>query len=767
MLSKIPSIQSQKTILVVGDQIINLQLLFKCLKKVGYKVFLASTGQQIIKLAREIIPDLIIFDVILDNINHSTLYKVFKNEPIIKEIPVIFITSLAETQYKIQRFDLKLLNSTAKSIDITELIIYINNYLSIQDLTQRLFLITQQQQLLFNFIERINQSLDLKIIFNIATQDVAQILQCDRLSLVRLINENIVVESQFITAEVNKNKLTAITFDSYNKTIGNKKKYYSGEIKVIENSHNSTINNIVNNLDLTSSKKQIQSQLIVPILLNQNTTKIHKYHPLWGWFIAEQCSFRKWQEPELTFLKQLTNQLNIAIKHGLLHQQMQNNNQQMQKNNQQLKQLAFCDPLTQISNRRYFERQLNKEWRRLKRIPSFLSVIFCDIDCFKIYNDTYGHQQGDQCLQKVAQALAKVIKRPADILARYGGEEFIVILPYTPSQGAITVAEAMRVAVKELKLPHANSTVNSVVTISVGVATTIPDSIDSPNILIEEADQALYQAKEQGRDCIAVYNQSIFQSKQQDDQLEWNKRIRYALQENLFRLYVQPITSLRDDDFKQHFEILLRLQDENGQIIAANVFLDVAERNFLMPSIDTWVINHLFEQLANKGDSKYWQNYQFSINLSGASLNNEFFLDFVTQKLAKYDLPPQLFCFEITEAIAIENINKIEQFILSLKNLGCSFALDDFGKGMSSLTYLKNLPVDYLKIDGSFITELNKDKVSKVMVEAINHLAVGIGLKTVAEFVENQAILDTLRQLKIDYAQGYHLGCPQQLTDVL
>lgn len=767
MLSKIQSVQSQKTILVVGDEIINLQLLFKCLGKVGYKVFLVSTGEQIIKLARAIIPDLIIFDVILDNLDRSKLDKVFKNEPIIKEIPVIFITSLAETQYKIQKFDLELLNSTAKSIHITELLIYINNYLSVQDLTERLFLITKQQQLLLNFIERINQFLDLKNLFNIATQDIAQILQCDRLSLVRLINENIIVESQFITAEANKKKLTKITFDSYNKIIGNKKKYYNGDIKVIDNSHSLTKTNIVPNLYLNSNKKPIQSTVIVPILLNQNSTKIHKYHPLWGWFILEQCSFKQWQEPELTFLKQLSNQLSIAIKHGLLHQQLQNNNQQMQKNNQQLKQLAFCDSLTQISNRRYFERQLNKEWGRLKRIPSFLSIIFCDIDCFKIYNDTYGHQQGDQCLQKVAQALAKVIKRPADIVARYGGEEFIVILPYTPSQGAITVAEAMRVAVKKLKLPHPNSTVNSVVTISVGVATTIPNSQDSPNMLIEAADLALYQAKEQGRDCIAVYHQSISQSKQQDDELEWNKRIRYALRENLFSLYVQPITSLKDNDFKQHFEILLRLQDEDGQIIAANVFLDVAERNFLMPSIDTWVINHLFEQLSQKGDAEYWHNYQFSINLSGASLNNEFFLDFLTQKLAKYDLPPQLFCFEITEAIAIENINKIEQFIVSLKNLGCSFALDDFGKGMSSLTYLKNLPVDYLKIDGSFITELNKDKVSKVMVEAINHLAVGIGLKTIAEFVENQAILDTLCQLKIDYAQGYHLGRPQQLTAVL
>ena len=161
------------------------------------------------------------------------------------------------------------------------------------------------------------------------------------------------------------------------------------------------------------------------------------------------------------------------------------------------------------------------------------------------------------------------------------------------------------------------------------------------------------------------------------------------------------------------------------------------------------------------------QNYRFSINLSGASLNSESFLEFLTQKLTDYHLPSDLFCFEITETIAVSNLDKVAKFINSLKNLGCSFALDDFGTGMSSLTYLKNLPVDYLKIDGSFIKELNNNKASKVMVEAINHIAEGIGLKTVAEFVENQTILDTVRDLKVDYAQGFHLGRPGALMDII
>ncbi len=210
----------------------------------------------------------------------------------------------------------------------------------------------------------------------------------------------------------------------------------------------------------------------------------------------------------------------------------------------------------------------------------------------------------------------------------------------------------------------------------------------------------------------------------------------------------------------------MRLIDTGNQVISPNIFLDVANRNCLMPDIDTWVIDSLFAQLV-KSDRSTWQNYHFSINLSGASLNKEGFLKYLRQKIKDSYLPPNLFCFEITETIAISDLTKVSQFIKSLRDLGCSFALDDFGKGMSSLTYLKNLPVDYLKIDGSFITELNKDKVSRAMVEGINYLASAIGLKTIAEFVETQVIFDIVRDLKVDYAQGYHLGRPEELTKIL
>ena len=343
----------------------------------------------------------------------------------------------------------------------------------------------------------------------------------------------------------------------------------------------------------------------------------------------------------------------------------------------------------------------------------------------------------------------------------------MVILPQTPQSGAAKVGETIRNTVKELQIPHHNSLVDSVVTVSLGVASTIPDDMDNPQLLIEAADLALYQAKDRGRDCVAVYPESISRSKdRQELKIRWVKRLRQALNKNLFSLYAQSITPLKGNDSCKSFEILLRLTDRGNKVILPSAFMDIAERNFLMTDIDTWVVNNLFATL-EKCDRHVWNNHRFSVNLSGASLNNESFLQFLKHKLTNCPFPAEMFCFEITESVAVSDLDRIVEFITSLKKIGCSFALDDFGKGVSSLTYLKSLPVDYLKIDGSFIKELNVNPASKVMVEAISHIAEGIGLKTVAEFVENEAILNSVRDLRVDYAQGFHLGRPGTLLDAI
>ena len=743
--------KSSKTILIVDDTPNNLQLLFKYLKDIGYRLLVAQNGEKAIKTALIAHPDLILLDVMMPEIDGFTTCRNLKTHPETKDTPIIFMTALAETKYKVQGFKSGAVDYITKPIEKEELLARIETHLSLQSLNQRLARDVAQQKLLFEISDRIRQSLDLKSILETATKEIRSFLDCDFVWLARLDNKNISLEAYSSATDLNIDPNATVSWDYLCPNQEKYRHYLQGKIQAIENCGHLDANK-------TSFLFESQAKLISPILISSpkivDYCTVNEPNILWGWLIADQLECRQWQMEEIELLKRLTTQLAIGIRQGLLHQQ--------------LSLQAVIDPLTRIYNRRYFNQQMNIEWRRLRRSSASMSLIMCDVDCFKIYNDTYGHQQGDKCLQKVAQALASVLKRSADILARYGGEEFTVILPQTPKRGAIQVAEAMRVAVKQLKIPHLNSTVTSVVTISVGVASTVPNSKDAPHLLLEAADLALYKAKGRGRDCVAVYPEAISHSKdRQELELRWVQRLRSALKNDLFSLYAQAITPLETNDQKRYFEILLRLTDEDGQVISPNVFLDIANRNFLMPDIDTWVINTLLETLAANKDLTHWQNHRFAVNLSGASLNQESFLEFLSQKLADYHLPPDIFCFEITETVAIAELTKVAKFIASLKKLGCSFALDDFGTGMSSLTYLKNLQVDYLKIDGSFIRELNNDNSSKVMVEAINHIAEGIGLKTVAEFVENQHILDTVRDLKIDYAQGFHLGRPGILMSVI
>ena len=567
--------------------------------------------------------------------------------------------------------------------------------------------------------------------------------------------------------EPNISLADAITYEDLCPTSEKYKLYLQGNIQI------TAIEKVPQQLSksslTTTAKSKPESRLIAPIIIEHTDISAvalatvpafdiaKPKSVLWGWLVADRYqSARTWQVEEISLLQELATQLAIGIKQANLHQR--------------LSELAWLDPLTRIYNRRYFDRQLNLEWRRLSRDSSSLSLLMCDVDYFKLYNDTYGHQQGDKCLQQVAKAISSVLKRPGDTLARYGGEEFVAILANTPKSGAVKVAKAIQTAIAKLNVPHPNSLVGSgAITMSVGIASTIPKTQKDPHLLIEASDLALYQAKEQGRNSIAVYSEPI--SNSQDRQkftIGWVKRIRQALKQDSFRLYAQSITPLKSDNRPKYFEILLRLADRDNELISPHTFMTIAEENFLMVEIDTWVINNLFKQLENQSDRNSWHEYRFSINLSGASLNSEPFMEFLVEKLTNCIFPPQLFCFEITETVAILDLSRVVEFINSIKNFGCSFALDDFGKGMSSLTYLQNLPVDYLKIDGSFIKELNNtQKSSKFMVEAINHIAEGIGLKTIAEFVENQSTLDTLRELEVDYAQGFHLGRPELLQEAI
>ena len=746
----------KRTILIVDDKVNNLQLLSAYLKRANYKTLIAQSPTRAIATVKKIDVDLILLDVMMPEINGFEVCQILKNEPATKDIPIIFMTALAESRNKVEGLELGAVDYITKPVEEQEVLARIKTHLTLHELHQASLKDAAQRKLLFEISDRIRQSLNLKVILETATQEIRTLLDCSLVGLVAIDHKKVKFKAYAAIPGKEVNSKKQIDYNSLCPDSDAYQAYLRGDTKIVEHSHSSESDSSTLLLD------DSQAQLIVPIVIRDtNYTSgffsvaedtVVTQNLLYGWLIVEQDYPPSWQAAEIDLVRDITTQLAIAIKQGLLHQQ--------------LSQLALLDSLTRVYNRRAFDRQLKREWGRLKRIPAPLSLVMCDVDCFKIYNDTYGHQQGDRCLQQVAKAISSVLKRPADLLARYGGEEFVVILPHTPQVGAANVAEEIRKAVKNLDIPHHNSLVDSVVTLSSGVASTIPAAKDNTQLLIEAADLALYQAKERGRDCVAVYPESISRSKdRQELKIRWVKRLRQALERNLFSLYAQSITPLKGHDSRKSYEILLRLTDRD-RVITPGVFMDIAERNFLMTDIDTWVVNNLLTTL-EKYNRHTWDNYRFSINLSGASLNNESFLQFLKRRIINCSLPGSLFCFEITESIAVADLDRVIAFIHSLKEIGCSFALDDFGKGVSSLTYLKNLPVDYLKIDGSFIKELNVNPASKVMVEAINHIAEGIGLKTVAEFVENESILDSVRNLNVDYAQGFHLGYPEALMNVI
>ncbi len=441
---------------------------------------------------------------------------------------------------------------------------------------------------------------------------------------------------------------------------------------------------------------------------------------------------------------------------------------QLVQANQNLEQLAVTDCLTRIYNRRRFDEMFLAEWNRLAREGRPLGLIMQDVDYFKAYNDTYGHPAGDLCLQKVAQAISKATKRPADLVARYGGEEFIVALPNTDLEGATAVAEAIRAELRELKLPHRSSAASPYLTMSFGVSSQVPSENIPPSQLIEAADQALYLAKEHGRDRIQAYQTDCSNEQLRSrKRLQWVGRLRQALEKDRFKLYAQPIQSLQSNSPNHQFEILLRLCDAPGVICTPGIFLPIAEQYEFLGRIDRWVVEHLFSALVQHQTQGPRPDERFYINLSSATCKNQSFATFIQERLKHYHLAPQKFCFELSETVAFTHLEMTSELTQSLKSINCKVALDDFGSGTTSFAHLTKIPVDYVKIDGLFVRDIGKDPVARAIVEAIHNISKLMNLDTIAEYVETQNVVEILSNMGVDFAQGYYFDHEQPLSQSL
>lgn len=419
---------------------------------------------------------------------------------------------------------------------------------------------------------------------------------------------------------------------------------------------------------------------------------------------------------------------------------------------------ATHDPLTGLVNRRAFETRLEAALASARNDNKHHGLCFLDLDQFKVVNDTCGHVAGDELLKQLA-ALLQANVRESDTVARIGGDEFGILLDGCPPERAELIAQNLLKALRGFRFIWQDQTFQ--VGGSIGL---VPiTGAASMTELLTQADVACYAAKDLGRNRIHVHRPDDTELARWHRELRWAADINGALEQDRFRLYCQPIQALAiNNGIAYEYEVLLRLLNDDGTIVMPNDFIPAAERYNLMAAIDRWVIRSTFRCYAGRRGllAQASQPVQLAINLSGNSLNEERLLDYIKRQMDEFRIPPEIVCFEITETAAIANVNRAAQFIRDMKQLRCRFALDDFGTGVSSFAYLKNLPVDYIKIDGAFVGNITSNRIDHAMVAAINQIGHEMGIRTIAESAESKAIVERLRTLGVDYAQGFVLGKP-------
>jgi diguanylate cyclase (GGDEF)-like protein/PAS domain S-box-containing protein len=426
--------------------------------------------------------------------------------------------------------------------------------------------------------------------------------------------------------------------------------------------------------------------------------------------------------------------------------------------NRRLSYHASHDVLTGLVNRREFENRMERALKSAKARETSYALCVLDLDQFKIVNDTCGHSAGDALLGQVG-ALLKSKVRWRDTLARLGGDEFAILLESCSLDEAMRTAEALREAVRNFKFTWEERTFR--LGASIGVVPISADNADVASVL-SAADSACQAAKEAGRNRVHSFEENDIDLMRRRREMQWAARINNALEEGRFELFRQTILPLQTTEMGAHYELLLRMRDEAGKIVAPDQFMTAAERYGITPSIDRWVIENAFRWLVSEADERE-KLTMCSINLSGQSLGDDKFLPYVIDQFHRSGLDATKICFEITETAAIASFSQANRFIQALKELGCKFALDDFGTGLSSFGYLKHFPVDYLKIDGSFVKEILHDPIDREMVRSINEIGHLTGKQTIAEFAENQEIINMLQSLGVDYAQGYGVSQPQRV----
>ncbi|SIP96957.1 PAS domain S-box-containing protein/diguanylate cyclase (GGDEF) domain-containing protein [Alkalispirochaeta americana] len=425
----------------------------------------------------------------------------------------------------------------------------------------------------------------------------------------------------------------------------------------------------------------------------------------------------------------------------------------LRKMSQVIEYQASHDTLTGLMNRDEFFSRLKQVAEAARDASLQHTLIYLDLDQFKIVNDVCGHQAGDELLRQVSSDVKGIVASEEHLLARLGGDEFGILLINTDIARAMTTANAILTSLnrKFIWQKHAFH-----VTASIGIVPVRGTNADVYNILAA-ADDASYLAKEEGGNIIKVYEMEDYTFLKRRGEMQWISRLNHALDDDKFELWGQPIVST-NGTVRDHQEVLIRMIDTDGRLISPSDFIPAAEKYNLMPAVDRWVLAKALDLLAAM--HKAGRNPLFSINVSGASLADESFLDYAEELISTHSIQGSQICLEITETAAIANLSRATAFMRRLKNLGVTFALDDFGNGFSSFSYLKTLPVDYLKIDGSFVKDIADDLIDRALVVAVNDIGHVMNMQTIAEFVKDNETRVLLEEIGVDYLQGYEIAKP-------
>jgi diguanylate cyclase (GGDEF)-like protein len=421
------------------------------------------------------------------------------------------------------------------------------------------------------------------------------------------------------------------------------------------------------------------------------------------------------------------------------------------------------DAMTGFLNREGFEAQLAESCKMLQDGEDVHQLLYFDLDNMQLVNDTFGRAAGDDVILRFTQILQEDLSRNA-VVSRLTGDDFCILLTHEDSNAALALAQTVREKGDALRYLEGDKSLQ--VSMSVGIAEFGNEPGDAAKALTA-ARMACESAKDHGRDRIEIYHDDNLSLIRRHDDMQMVSQIHQALDSDGFELVAQPIAGFAATGVKPRFEVLLRMYGDDGDPIPTDAVLSAAERYKMMPQVDRWVVSTAINALANAADKVAIEKLSFAINLSGQTLGEANFLEFIEQELAASNLPSDSICFEITESAAVSNLKRAQLFIDEIRARGFQVALDDFGSGLSSFAYLKNFNVDILKIDGSFIRDIVGNRISESMVVAITQVAKVMGLKTIAEYVETKEIHDFVAGLGVDYAQGYWVGKPRALSVIL